>query len=321
MKDHDAFCRILSRYTRTYFDFAVNHEVSEYVRDIQKEKRLKFYKGATRVMQSIRCVKSESELRLLSRSSQIASLSMMAAMQFCQVGMIESELAVWFEANCKMRGAKQLSFECSVASGANAANLAYFQNASLLRAGSLCLIDCGCEFSGYASDITRTFPVSGKFSEEQRSLYELVLDVQTKLIAAMRPKTGSIKKLETKTRRLLKRGLDELGITRNLTKQQLASLKLMSSDVHYVAHFVGLDIHDTSEIAMGRPFEPGMVLAIEPAVYLPDHPLIPPKFRSIGIRIEDNVEITRGGARILSSALPRTCQQVEAVMAEKSKFS
>merc|ERR1719361_617870 len=256
-------------------------------------------------MQSIRCIKSESELLLLSKSSEIASLSMIEAMQFCECGMIESELAVCFEAGCKMRGAKQLSFECSVASGSNAANLSYFNNASLLKADTLCLIDCGCEYLGYSSDITRTFPIGGKFNEEQRRLYELVLDVQTKLISAMRPKTCSISKLEAMTRRLLKKGLSDLGIIRNLSKQQLTSLKVMSSDVHYVAHFIGLDIHDTSEIAMSRPFEANMVLAIEPAIYLPDHPLIPPKFRNIGVRIEDNVQITASGdARILSSALP-----------------
>jgi len=147
-----------------------------------------------------------------------------------------------------------------------------------------------------------------------------VLDVQTKLINAMKPK-GSIKKLETMTRRLLKKGLIELGIICNLSKQQLISLKIMSSDVHYVAHFIGLDIHDTADIAMSRPFEANMVLAIEPAVYLPDHPLIPPKFRNIGIRIEDNILITNGDAVILSKALPRTCEQIEAVMMEKSRFS
>lgn len=313
MNDHDKFCQILMNYQRIYFDLTINKEMSDYIKDIQKEKKFKFYKGASKMMQSIRSIKSENEVNLLSMSSEIASLSMIEAMQFCECGMIESELAVLFEANCKMRGAKQLSFECSVASGSNAANLSYFNNASLLKDGSLCLIDCGCEFLGYSSDITRTFPINGRFNDEQRKLYELVLDVQTKLIAAMRPKS-SIKKLETLTRRLLKKGLTELGIICNFSKQQLTSLKIMSSDVHYVAHFVGLDIHDTSDIAMSRPFEPNMVLAIEPAVYLPDHPMIPPKFRNIGVRIEDNILITNGDAVILSKALPRTCKQIEAVM-------
>ena len=301
------------------FSYILNDFVSKRV---SKDKKFKFYKRQlTQMLQSIRCIKSESEIVLLSQSAQIASLSMIEAMQFCKSGMIESELAVLFEANCKMRGAKQLSFECSVASGSNAANLSYFNNSSLLKDGSLCLIDCGCEFLGYSSDITRTFPINGRFTDEQRKLYELVLSVQTKLISAMRPESASIKKLETMTRRFLKKGLDELGITRNLSKQQITNLKVMSSDVHYVAHIVGLDIHDTSDIAMSRPFEPNMVLAIEPAVYLPDHPLIPPKFRNIGVRIEDNVLITDSDAVILSNALPRTCEQIEALMAEQSQFS
>ena len=111
MKDHDRFCQILKNHQRIYFDLTVNKEMSDYMKDIQKETKFKFYKGSSKMLQSIRCIKSESEIVLLSQSAQIASLSMIEAMQFCKSGMIESELAVLFEANCKMRGAKQLSFE------------------------------------------------------------------------------------------------------------------------------------------------------------------------------------------------------------------
>merc|ERR1740123_2864757 len=132
----------------------------------------------------------------------------------------------------------------------------------------------------------------------------------------MRPKM-TMKKLESMTRKLLKAGLADLGIN---IGQKCIDLKIMSSDVHYVAHFVGLDIHDTSEIAMGRVFEPNMVFAVEPTIYLPDDPLIPPQFRNIGVRIEDNILITNGDPIILSKALPRTCDEIEAIMREPSQF-
>ena len=270
-------------------------------------------KPMTKVIQNIRVYKSEAEQQIMRKSAKISALSMMDTMQFCQPGMLESELMHRFEYSCKQRGADRMSFQCSVASGGNAVDLCYFNNNDILTDGDLVLIDCGGEYNGYASDITRTFPVNGRFTETQRQLYEMVLSASTQLIDAMKPGC-TIKKLEDLSRRLLKNGLKKLGVFERLQNHHIKDLKLTSANVHYVTHFIGLDIHDTSGLSQTMPFEPGMALAIEPAIYIREHPLINPKFWNIGIRVEDDILITEGEAEILSKALPRTVEQIEQIM-------
>ena len=286
--------------------------------DDNNNNRIRILKPS-KIFQKLRLIKSESEIDLLRCSAEIASLSMIDTMKFCKAGMLENELYIQFEYGCKKRGASQLSFQCSVASGTNATTLAYFNNNSMLDYGDLCLIDCGCEYNGYASDITRTFPVNGKFTKEQAELYQMMLDISTKLISSM--VVGcTIKKLETESAKLIRNGLKKLGITSKLQNHEIKNLKISSADVHFVAHFLGLDIHDTSDIVQTQQFQPNMVLAIEPAIYIPDHEKIPPLYRNIGIRIEDDVLITNEKPEILSKALPRTIEQIEVIMSQKSKF-
>eukprot|EP00485_Elphidium_margaritaceum_P018730 CAMPEP_0202729368 /NCGR_PEP_ID=MMETSP1385-20130828/186095_1 /ASSEMBLY_ACC=CAM_ASM_000861 /TAXON_ID=933848 /ORGANISM="Elphidium margaritaceum" /LENGTH=1060 /DNA_ID=CAMNT_0049395629 /DNA_START=51 /DNA_END=3237 /DNA_ORIENTATION=+ len=322
IKDRDVLIDMMQEYGRVLLDQSVNESLTHFVLDAQTDKKGKHFRilKSAKLIQQIRVRKSEAEIALLRQSAEIASYAMMETMQFCRPGMLESELSVQFEHSCRVRGAARLSFECSVASGANACHLYYFNNNSLLRADQLCLVDCGAEFNGYASDITRTFPVNGTFNAAQRELYEMVLQVSDKLIAKMR--VGfTAKKLESECNKLIKTGLKRLGVCNALTAQQYKELKLSCSDVHFVTHFLGLDIHDTAEIPQGRAFEGNMVLAVEPAVYIPDHPSIPPKYRNIGIRIEDDVLITPDGPpMLLTHLLPRTVEQIEACMRMTSVF-
>eukprot|EP01083_Nonionella_stella_P150428 479179_1 len=313
-----AIWSIMEGHDRVYFDEMVNEEMTEQIRAYVSKKKNKIRLLKPRkMMQQIRVMKSDGEMVLVRKSAEISALSMIDCMQYCRSGMVENELSVLFEYGCKKRGAQRLSYECSVASGRNAVHLSYFNNNSVMQDGDLVLIDCGCEFNGYSSDITRTFPVNGRFSDAQRELYSMVLSVSDQLIGAMTIGC-TIKKLEALTAKWIKKGLKALGVTKKLSTHQIKELKLSCADVHFVAHFIGLDIHDTSDIAHGRSFEENMVLAIEPAVYIPEHPLIPPKYRNIGIRIEDDVWITRDGPQILSNALPRNCDQIEEYMQERS---
>lgn len=323
----------IGKFDKIYFDQDVNEYITNEVKELIKKcnnennnnndhnddnSKIRILKPS-KIYQRLRLIKSNSEIKQLRLSAEISSLSMIDTMKYCKPGMLENELSVQFEYGCKKRGASQLSFGCSVASGLNATNLSYFNNNSKLNYGDLCLIDCGCEYNGYASDITRTFPINGKFSPEQAELYDMMLKISDKLIKSM-VVGGTIKKLETESARLIKNGLKKLGITAKLQNHEIKNLKISSADVHYVAHFVGLDIHDTSDISHYQLFEPNMVLAIEPAIYIPDHDKIPPKYRNIGIRIEDDVLITNDKPEILSKSLPRTIQQIEQIMSEQSRF-
>ena len=314
-RDRKALCDLLGSFGKVYVDQTVNPELTEMVSAWLKDckAKVKLLKPLTKVMHKIRLYKSPAEIALMRKSAKISSLSMIDTMHYCQAGMLESELMHRFEYSCKQRGAQRMSYNCSVASGGNAVDLAYFNNNDVLHDGDLVLIDCGGEYNGYASDITRTFPVNGRFTDTQRALYEMVLSVSTALIDAMKPGC-TIKKLETLSTRLLKAGLKKLGVFERLQKDQIKDFKLTSANVHYVTHFIGMDIHDTSNLSQSMPFAPGMALAIEPAIYIREHELINPKFWNIGIRIEDDVLITEGEAEILSGALPRTVAQIEQIM-------
>ena len=328
----------IGQFDKIYFEEDVNDAITMEIKDLIKQcnsninnnnnnnnnnggnnnTKIRILKPS-KIYQRLRVIKSESEINLLRASAEISALSMIDTMKYCEPGMLENELYVQFEYGCKKRGASQLSFGCSVASGINATHLSYFNNNSQLKPGDLCLIDCGCEYNGYASDITRTFPINGKFTTAQKELYQMMLDISTKLISSM--VVGcTIKKLETESAKLIKNGLKKLGITSKLQNHEIKNLKISSADVHYVAHFVGLDIHDTSDIPHSELFKPNMVLAIEPAIYIPDHDKIPPKYRNIGIRIEDDVLITNNKPEILSKSLPRTIQEIEDIMKEQSRF-
>ena len=322
--DHQILCDLMEKYGKIYFNQNINESITCDIKYYQKQgnkdnknNKIRLYKSC-KLISNLKLIKSESEIKLLRKSCEISSLSMIDTMQFCKPGMLENELFVQFEYGCKVRGATRLSFECSVASGKNATNLSYFNNNSILIPGELCLIDCGCEYNGYASDITRTFPINGKFNKAQSELYKMVLNVSNKLISMMIIGC-TIKKLENESAKLIKDGLKELGVTSKLQKDEIKKLKISSADVHFVSHFIGLDIHDTSDISSNTPFKPNMVLAIEPAIYIPDHPLIPPKYKNIGIRIEDDVLITNNKPQILSKCLPRKVKEIEQIMNQQPK--
>jgi len=207
-----------------------------------------------------------------------------------------------------------------VGGGANGCILHYHENASLLRAGDLLLIDAGCEYESYASDITRTFPVNGSYSKPQLELYNLVLAANCAAIEAVKPGADWNRPHEVAVQ-VLTTGLVELGLLKGRVSSLIKSLAYRRFYMHKTGHWLGLDVHDVGDYKIGnqwRVLEPGMVLTIEPGLYIPPGTRgVPPKFRNIGIRIEDDVLVTRDGNEVLSVAAPKEAAVIEALMAAR----
>jgi len=210
------------------------------------------------------------------------------------------------------------AYSSIVGAGANACVLHYRANAAQAQDGDLVLIDAGAEYRGYASDITRTFPVNGRFSREQRALHDLVAAAQRAALAKAQPgvpyEAGHLAAVETLTD-----GLLSLGLLKGSLKQNLAAGHYKRFYLHKTGHWLGLDVHDVGDYRIdgeSRLLEPGMAFTIEPGLYVnADDTSVPAKWRGIGIRIEDDVLITKDGYDVLTDALPRTADEIEAAMA------
>jgi Xaa-Pro aminopeptidase len=203
--------------------------------------------------------------------------------------------------------------------------LHYVENNQVLNDGDLLLIDAGCEYQGYASDITRTFPVNGKFTEAQREVYDVVLDVQLQCIEATKIGT-TVKQRQDLSIELLTEGMKKIGLLKGKTKDLIKKKAYMKYYMHGVGHYLGLDVHDAGryfsdqQAKNSRPFEVGMVLTVEPGIYVPaDDKSAPSKYRGIGIRIEDDVLVTETGNVNLTAKVPKGVEEIEEIMAKAKK--
>jgi Xaa-Pro aminopeptidase len=267
-----------------------------------------------------RLVKSKEELRIMRKAAHISAHAHREVMRLCRPGVWEYELEAAFVHTCALRGGRFQAYPPIVGSGANACVLHYVDNRHQLRDGDLVLIDAGCEYAGYASDITRTFPVNGRFSEPQRELYELVLAAQAAAIKKARP--GNRWDAPHKAAvRVLTRGLVELGLLEG-TKDDIPKLikeeKYKPFYMHRTGHWLGMDVHDVGDYRVDgkwRTLEPGMVITVEPGLYVPgDKDEVPARYRNIGIRIEDDLVITAEGNELLSADAPKTVAEIESWM-------
>jgi Xaa-Pro aminopeptidase len=255
------------------------------------------------------------------RAARISARAHRKVMRACRPGKWEYELEAVFVQACAEQGGRFQAYPPIVGGGANACVLHYVGNDARLADGDLVLIDAGCEYRGYASDITRTFPVNGRFSEPQRELYELVLAAQQAAIAKAVP--GNNWNAPHKAAvRVLTRGLVDLGILEGSRKdvpRLVKEEKYKPYYMHRTGHWLGMDVHDVGDYKRDgkwRPLEPGMVLTVEPGLYIaPERDEVPERYRGIGIRIEDDVAITAEGNEILSADVPKTVADIEAWMA------
>ncbi len=269
------------------------------------------------VLHEHRLCKSSAEIKVMRRAARISAEGHRHLMRFCRPGRNESELESEFQHCCATQGARYQAYPPIVGGGINACVLHYVENGATLRNGDLVLVDAGCELDGYASDITRTFPVNGRFSAPQRELYGLVLKAQQAAIAKARPGNRWNEPHEAALM-VLTKGLKGLGILSGKLGKLIKDEAYKPYYMHRTGHWLGMDVHDVGRYKQGgewRTLEPGMILTVEPGLYMPAIDAVPEPYRLIGIRIEDDVLITKDGNEVLSAAAPKDPDEIEALMA------
>ena len=270
-----------------------------------------------KLLDEMRLYKSDSELALMRRSANIAAAAHQRAMQFTRPEMMEYEIEAEFLHEFYRHGAQAPAYTSIVAGGANACTLHYNANNAKLRDGDLLLIDAGCELDGYASDITRTFPVNGKFSAPQKDLYELVLASQAAAISKVAPNNHWNEPHEAALD-VLVRGFIDLGLCKGSHDEVLEKGSYRQFYMHRTGHWLGLDVHDAGEykdqVGEWRKLEPGMTLTVEPGCYVRPAENVPEHFWNIGIRIEDDVLVTSAGCEVLTSAALKSVADIESLM-------
>ncbi len=312
---------------RVYFTLGKNPEFDKAILDWVNVIRAKVRSGATapgefldldHLLHDMRLYKSAAELRLMQKAADISAEAHCRAMRFCQPGMNEYQVEAELRHEFARQGAMEMAYSAIVGGGANGCILHYIENNKLLKDGDLLLIDAGCEYQKYASDITRTFPVNGKFSKEQRALYEVVLEAQKQAMAVIMPGNLWNDPHEASVR-VITEGLLELGLLQGELNELLETEAYRPFYMHRIGHWLGMDVHDVGDYKVGgqwRVLEPGMVMTVEPGIYVsPNEESVAKKWRGIGIRIEDDVAITKEGHDVLTSGVPKTADEIEALMA------
>jgi len=278
------------------------------------------------IVAELRLIKTPNELALMRQANHISGLAHQRAMQKSQVGKFEYHIEAEILHEFARHGARHAAYASIVAGGDNANILHYTNNDDVLKDNELLLIDAGAELAGYAADITRTFPVNGKFSTEQKVIYQLVLDAKNLAINAIKPGM-SFAKLNELTNAFLTQGLLDLDILQGDFTELLSEKKIKGYFIHGLGHWLGLDVHDVGDYHINtdreqtRAFEPGMVMTIEPGIYIPLSDLsVDEKWRGIGVRIEDNIAVTATGFENLTTNSPQTIEEIETLMKETQQL-
>jgi len=263
-----------------------------------------------------RLFKSEEEIIALRRAGEITALAHTRAMEKCRPDMFEYQLEGEILHEFNRHGARFPSYNTIVGSGENACILHYTENESQMRDGDLVLIDAGCEYKGYAGDITRTFPVNGKFSAPQREIYDIVLESLETALKLYRPGT-SMQEVTAQVVLIMVTGLVKLGILNGEIDKLIAENAHRPFFMHGLSHWLGLDVHDVGVYGQDRSrvLEPGMVITVEPGLYIAPDADVPAQYRGIGIRIEDDILITADGNENLTASVVKSADDIEALMA------
>jgi Xaa-Pro aminopeptidase len=267
-------------------------------------------------LDAMRLVKDDTELAIMRRAAEISTGAHVRAMRFVAPGRFEYEVEAELLHEFRRLGCEYPAYTSIVAGGANACVLHYVGNDQILRDGDLLLIDAGGELGGYASDITRCFPVSGRFSGPQADVYDLVLDAQAAAIAAVRPGATFAEPHEAALK-VLAQGMLDLKLLSGSLDAVIESESYKRFFMHRTSHWLGKDVHDAGEYKEGEhwaPLAPGMVLTIEPGCYIRPADDVPEVFWNIGVRIEDDAVVTAGGSEIITVAAPKKIGDIEALM-------
>ncbi|MDT5155757.1 MAG: Xaa-Pro aminopeptidase [Acidobacteriota bacterium] len=270
------------------------------------------------LLHEMRLIKTEAEIALMQRAADIASDAHREAMRAARAGVKEYEIEALIEYIFRKNGAAAPAYNSIVGSGANATILHYVNNDAELKDGDLLLIDAGAEYECFASDITRTFPVSGRFTGAQRDIYQLVLDCQERCIEMIAPGV-TLDEMHRRSVEILTEGMVRLGLLKGEVSKLIEEEQYKKFYMHRLGHYLGMDVHDVGVYHSDgepRPVEAGMVMTVEPGLYISvDAEDIPDEYRGIGVRIEDDVLVTLQGYRTLTDKAPKQVEEIEALMA------
>ena len=272
---------------------------------------------ATSKVGNQRLIKDAHEIDLMKKACRISAESHVEAMKFVKPGMTEQEMEAFYLYEFAKRGGRFSAYTPIVAGGENACVLHYVENSKPLLDGDLLLVDAGCEYDFYASDITRTFPVSGKFTDAQLAIYEVVLEAESKAIAAVSV-NNNVMDAQIISEKVVTQGLIDLGILTGSLDDLHAKGAFKEFYMHKIGHWLGIDVHDAGDYMEDdqfMQFKPGMVTTIEPGIYIPSSANVDDKWKGIGIRIEDDILVTPDGNEKLTEFVPSNPKEIEALMA------
>jgi Xaa-Pro aminopeptidase len=271
-------------------------------------------------LHELRLHKSAAELEVMARAAAISQQAHARAMKVARPGGYEYEVEAELMRVFRAHGAERAAYGSIVASGPNATVLHHRRNDRQMREGELLLIDAGAEFGYYASDVTRTFPISGEFSASQRDIYELVLEAQLAAITLIRPGVPYLQ-VHDRAVQVLSEGLVRLGLLVGPVQEVIEHGRYKRFYMHGTTHWLGMDVHDVGEYythSAPRKLQRGMVLTVEPGLYIaPDDTTVDERFRGIGVRIEDDIAVTDTGHLNLTAAIPKDPDEIERVLAQR----
>jgi len=321
--------KLLNGSEKLYYRFGVDGKLDQTILQYLSAQRFKRLKTAypphtiidpTLAVHEMRLHKTPDEVKTMQKAADIAVEAHILAMQTAKAGMNESHVESVIEHYFRTNGANGVSYNSIIGGGANATILHYVENNAPLNDGDLLLIDAGCNYQSYASDITRTFPVSGRYTEAQRDVYDIVLETEIACLEATKPGT-TVKERQNLSIEMLTEGMKKLGLLKGKTKDLIKKKAYEKYYMHGVGHYLGLDVHDAGRYFSdhkakdSRPFAAGMVLTVEPGLYIPaDDKSAPSKYRGIGIRIEDDVLVTESGNINLTAKCPKHAEEIEELM-------
>ncbi|MFL2718073.1 MAG: aminopeptidase P N-terminal domain-containing protein [Gammaproteobacteria bacterium] len=264
-----------------------------------------------------RLIKDEDEIEIMRKACKISAEAHVEAMKFVKPGMTEQEIEAFYQYEFSKRGGRFSAYTPIVAGGENACVLHYVENSKPLKDGELLLVDAGCEFELYASDITRTYPINGKFTEPQLAIYEVVLEAQLKSIEAISTH-NNVMDAQIISEKVITQGLIDLGILQGSMDELHKAGAFRDFYMHKIGHWLGIDVHDAGDYMEDgdyMKFKPGMVTTVEPGIYISSSADVEDKWKGIGIRIEDDILVTANGNENLTAFVPSNPREIEALMA------
>tara|TARA_B100001059_G_scaffold89265_1_gene87818 strand:+ start:538 stop:1833 length:1296 start_codon:yes stop_codon:yes gene_type:complete len=264
-----------------------------------------------------RLIKDEDEIEIMRKACKISAEAHVEAMKFVKPGMTEQEIEAFYQYEFSKRGGRFSAYTPIVAGGENACVLHYVENSKPLKDGELLLVDAGCEYELYASDITRTYPINGKFTEPQLAIYEVVLEAQLKSIEAIST-NNNVMDAQIISEKVITQGLIDLGILQGSMDELHEAGAFRDFYMHKIGHWLGIDVHDAGDYMEDgdyMKFKPGMVTTVEPGIYISSSADVEDKWKGIGIRIEDDILVTANGNENLTAFVPSNPREIEALMA------